>query len=65
MPVSTASGFSNGTPQPLFRVRGRPVVSNTDLFSYDVTKDGSRFLVNTYAAPTSVTPLDIVLNATR
>jgi hypothetical protein len=32
--------------------------------SYDVTKDGSRFIVNRYVPPSSVAPLDISLNAT-
>jgi hypothetical protein len=49
-----------GTPQPLCR----PLISNTDLFSYDVAGDGSRFIVNTFAKPASAPPLDIVLNAT-
>jgi eukaryotic-like serine/threonine-protein kinase len=62
--ISAGSTFSSGTPQPLFRVRPRPPVSNTDLFSYDVSKDGSRFIVNRYIKPSSVPPLDILLNAT-
>ena len=62
--ISAGSTFSSGTPQPLFRVRPRPPISNTDLFSYDVSKDGSRFIVNRYVKPSSVPPLDILLNAT-
>ena len=62
--ISAGATFSSGTPQPLFRVRPRPPISNTDLFSYDVSKDGSRFIVNRYVKPSSVPPLDIVLNAT-
>ena len=62
--ISAGTTFSSGTPQALFRVRPRPPVSNTDLFSYDVSKDGSRFIVNRYVKPTSVPPLDILLNAT-
>jgi hypothetical protein len=65
VPITTMPTFASGTPQPLFRVRGRPQISNTDLFSYDVVKDGSRFIVNTFAKPVSVPPMDIVLNATR
>jgi eukaryotic-like serine/threonine-protein kinase len=61
-----ASGptFSSGTAQPLFRVRTRAPISNTDVFSYDVSKDGLRFIVNRYVKPSSVPPLDILLNAT-
>ena len=62
--ISAGATFSSGTPQPLFRVRPRPPISNTDLFSYDVSKDGSRFIVNRYVKPSSVPPLDILLNAT-
>jgi serine/threonine protein kinase len=62
--ISAGSSFSSGAPQPLFRVRPRSPISNTDLFAYDVAKDGSRFLVNRYVKPSSVPPLEILLNAT-
>jgi Tol biopolymer transport system component/tRNA A-37 threonylcarbamoyl transferase component Bud32 len=62
--ISAGSTFSSGPPQPLFRVSPRPPISNTDLFSYDVSKDGSRFIVNRYVKPSSVPPLNILLNAT-
>ena len=61
--ISAGSTSSSGTPQPLFRVHLRAPFSNTDVFSYDVTKDGSRFIVNRYVKPSSVPPLDIY-NAT-
>jgi eukaryotic-like serine/threonine-protein kinase len=63
-PVSVESTFSAGTPLPLFQVRGRAHVSSTDLFTYDVSKDGQRFLVNRYLKPDHPLPLTIVLNAT-
>ena len=47
-----------------FRYAAARVVSSTDLFSYDVTADGQRFLVNQYVKPAQVQPLNIVLNAT-
>jgi hypothetical protein len=47
----------------LFQSQFRAQVSSTDLFTYDVTKDGQRFLVNRYAKPQQVVPLRIVLNA--
>ena len=64
VPVGSGPTFSSGTAQPLFRVRSRAPISNTDVFSYDVSKDGSRFIVNRYVKPSSVPPLDILLNAT-
>ncbi len=62
--VSTDGGFSSGTPLPLFPLRGRPHVSSTDQYTYDVTKDGQRFLVNRFVKADHPTPLTIVLNAT-
>ena len=62
--VSTEAGFANGTPTPLFPVRGRPHVSSTDQYTYDVTRDGKRFLVNRFVKADHPTPLTIVLNAT-
>jgi len=63
-PIVTAGGFSSGTPVPLFQVRGRAAVSSTDLFTYDVSRDGKQFLVNRYLKPDHPSPLTIVLNAT-
>ena len=63
VPVSTMGTFSTGTPAPLFQFHGRAAISSTDVFSYDVAKDGKRFLVNRYVKPASITPLTIVLNA--
>ena len=63
VPVSTLGTFSTGTPTPLFQFHGRAAISSTDVFSYDVSQDGKRFLVNRYVKPASITPLTIVLNA--
>lgn len=62
--VNGEGTFSAGNPTPLFRTQLRAPVSSTDMFSYDVTKDGQRFLVDRYAKPQQVAPLHIVLNAT-
>jgi eukaryotic-like serine/threonine-protein kinase len=61
--VSTADSFSSGAPQSLFVVHPRAPISSTDLFNYDVTKDGQRFLVNQYVRPPAISPLNIVLHA--
>jgi Tol biopolymer transport system component len=60
VPVDATGTFSSGAPTPLFQVRGRAPISSTDLFTYDVTKDGQRFLVNEYLKPDHVVPLTIV-----
>jgi Tol biopolymer transport system component len=64
VPINSEGTFSSGTPAPLFPVHARSVISSTDLFSYDVTRDGSRFIVNRFVKPERSTPLTIVLNAT-
>jgi serine/threonine protein kinase/Tol biopolymer transport system component len=61
--VNSANGFATGTPAPLFQVYGRAPISSTDVFSYDVTKDGKRFLVNRYVKPEHPAPLTVLLNA--
>jgi eukaryotic-like serine/threonine-protein kinase len=63
VPVSSQSGFSTGTPAALFQTHGRAPISSTDVYTYDVTKDGKRFLVNRYVKPDHVAPLTIVLHA--
>jgi eukaryotic-like serine/threonine-protein kinase len=61
--VNAESQFVTGTPAALFQVHGRAPISSTDLFTYDVAKDGKRFLVNRYVKPEHVAPLTILLNA--
>ena len=63
--VDAKSDFATGTPMPLFQVHGRAPISSTDVFTYDVAKDGKRFLVNRYVKPEHVPPLTILLNAAR
>lgn len=63
VPVNGEGTFATGTPAPLFQVHGRAPISSTDVFTYDVTKDGKRFLVNRYVKPDHVAPVTIVLNA--
>jgi eukaryotic-like serine/threonine-protein kinase len=62
--VSTEGTFSTGAPSPLFQTHGRASISASDLFTYDVARDGKRFLVNRYVKPDHVQPLTVVLNAT-
>jgi eukaryotic-like serine/threonine-protein kinase len=63
VPVNGESIFATGTPAPLFQIHGRAAISSTDVFTYDVAKDGKRFLVNRYVKPEHVPPLTILLNA--
>jgi eukaryotic-like serine/threonine-protein kinase len=61
--ISTEGGFSSGIPASLFPLRGRTHVSSTDFYTYDVARDGQRFLVNRFVKADHPTPLTIVLNA--
>jgi eukaryotic-like serine/threonine-protein kinase len=65
VPVNGEGTFSSATPVPLFQEHARGVISSTDLFTYDVTKDGSRFIVNRFVRPDHAAPLTIILNATN
>ena len=64
VPVSTEPGLSTGVPAALFPTNSRPYVSSTDLFTYDVSRDGNRFLVDRYYRPTTIPPLNIILGLT-
>ena len=63
VPVNADATFVTGKPTQLFQVDGRAPISSTDVFTYDVAKDGQRFLVNRYVKPEHVAPLSIILNA--
>jgi len=65
VPVNEEGTFTTGIPTPLFSLRARAPISSTDIFSYDVSKDGKSFLVNRYVQPDHIAPLTIVLNATE
>ena len=51
-----------GPPGVLFQARTRGRISTTDSFSYDVSSDGQRFLVNTDVGGGVSPPLTVVLN---
>lgn len=60
--VSAGDTFSAAVPRPLFQIHTRAPISSTDVFNYDVAKDGKRFLVNQYIKPDQPSPLSIILN---
>ncbi len=62
--VKAGQTFEAGAATPLFQTRRRVPVSSTDLFSYDVSADGQRFLVNTDVGELTSSPLTVVLNWT-
>jgi eukaryotic-like serine/threonine-protein kinase len=60
--VKTSAGFEAGSPSALFRTHPRQPISAMDFFSYDVTADGQKFLVNTKVDTTNSVPLSVILN---
>jgi len=62
VPVKTDSNFEAGAPVALFQTHTRQQISFMDVFSYDVTGDGQRFLINTKVDDPGAAPLSIILN---
>jgi eukaryotic-like serine/threonine-protein kinase len=63
-PVTTGANFDAGTPVTLFQATPRQPVPLYDLFAYDVSRDGQRFLILTQVRPAETAPMSIVLNWT-
>lgn len=61
-PVTTGANFDAGTPVTLFQATPRQPVANFDLFVYDVSRDGQRFLINTPVKQEETPPMTLVLN---
>ncbi len=62
--VKLGSTFEAGVATPLFQARPREAISSTDLYSYDVSLDGQRFLINTEVEQTKTPPISVILNWT-
>ena len=60
--VKTGAGFEAGSPVTLFLTHPRQPISAMDFFSYDVTGDGQKFLVNTKVDTSNSAPLSVILN---
>jgi eukaryotic-like serine/threonine-protein kinase len=61
-PVKTGSNFETGNPVKLFQTHTSQPLSTQDVFFYDVTRDGRRFLINTRVDEPNAAPLSIILN---
>jgi len=62
VPVTVGATFDSGSPIALFQATPRQSVSRTDLFVYDVRRDGQQFLVNTQVKQQRSEPMTVVLN---
>jgi len=61
-PVTMGANFDAGTPVALFQTTPRQPVLVSDLFGYDVSRDGQRFLINTQVKQAESAPMSVVLN---
>jgi Tol biopolymer transport system component len=61
VPVKIGSNFDAGTPTALFQANPRDMFATSELFSYDVSNDGQKFLVNSQLK-TEMTPMSVILN---
>jgi Tol biopolymer transport system component len=61
-PVTTETNLDFGTPIALFQTAPRQPNSSRDEFSYDVSKDGQRFLILTHEKQVGTPPMTVVLN---
>jgi eukaryotic-like serine/threonine-protein kinase len=59
--VKIGANFDAGAPAALFQTNPREMIATSEQFSYDVTNDGQKFLVNTQLK-TAMTPMSVVLN---
>jgi len=60
--VKTGSSFEAKDPVALFQTRSRQRISSQDMFSYSVSRDGNRFLINTIVDEPNAAPFSITLN---
>jgi len=60
--VKTGSTFEAGPPVALFQTHTAQPISTQDVFSYDVSGDGQKFLINTRVDEPNAAPLSIILN---
>jgi hypothetical protein len=60
--VTMGTSFKSGSPVALFQTHRRQPLSFLDVFSYDVSGDGQRFLIATKVDETNAAPLSILLN---
>jgi Tol biopolymer transport system component len=60
--VTTGASFKASSPVALFQTYRRQQVSAQDLFSYDVSADGQRFLILTKVDEANAAPPSVLLN---
>jgi eukaryotic-like serine/threonine-protein kinase len=62
VPVVAGEQFDSGAPLPLFPANARERVAGSELVTYDVARDGQRFLINTQMDREETQPMMVILN---
>jgi Tol biopolymer transport system component/predicted Ser/Thr protein kinase len=62
VPAKVGATFEFGEPAVLFQTRAREPLSSEEIFTYDVSPDGQRFLINVNLEQADSPPVSIVLN---
>jgi Tol biopolymer transport system component len=62
VPVTPGTNFDAGEPVTLFQANARELVATSELVTYDATKDGQRFLINTQVKNEDMQPMSVILN---
>jgi Tol biopolymer transport system component len=60
--VTASPSFAASSPITLFQTHRRQPVSSNDVFSYDVSADGQKFLIDAKVDEANAAPLSILLN---
>jgi Tol biopolymer transport system component len=60
--LNGGTNFDSATPTALFQAHAREFFATSEQLSYDVTKDGQRFLINTQVKNGDTHPMSVILN---
>jgi Tol biopolymer transport system component len=60
--VTTGANFDAGAPTALFQANPREGVATSEQVSYDISKDGQKFLINTQQRQGDAMPMSVILN---
>jgi eukaryotic-like serine/threonine-protein kinase len=62
VPVTAGATFDAGAPTALFQAHAREFFATSEQVSYDASKDGQRFLINTQVKNADTHPMSVILN---
>ena len=62
VPVTAGATFDANAPTALFQAHAREFFATSEQVSYDVSKDGQRFLINTQVKNADTQPMSVIVN---